>query len=71
MDIEGAEMDALIGSEKTITEYHPKLAISIYHKDDDLWTIPYYLMKKYPFYRFFIRHYSSITTETILYATER
>ena len=70
MDVEGAEMEALIGCEKTIQAYRPKLAISIYHKDDDLWKIPYYLMKKYPFYKFYMRHYTSITTETVLYATE-
>ena len=70
MDIEGAEMEALIGADKTITNYMPKLAISIYHKDDDLWKLPYYLMKKYPDYKFFMRHYTDITTETVLYATK-
>lgn len=70
MDIEGAEMEALFGAEKTIEKYHPKLAISIYHKDCDLWEIPFYLMKKYPFYKYYIRHYTPYTTETILYATK-
>lgn len=69
MDIEGAEMAALEGAEKTIEKYKPKLAISIYHKEDDLWKIPFYIKKKYPWYRLFIRHYTSFTTETVLYAT--
>lgn len=69
MDIEGAEREALLGCKKTIERCRPKLAISIYHKDDDLWEIPYLLMKKYPFYRYYIRHYTPYTTETILYAT--
>lgn len=68
MDIEGAEMAALYGTEKTIIKYKPKLAISIYHKDDDLWKIPFYIKKKYPWYRLYMRHYTSFTTETILYA---
>lgn len=68
MDIEGAEKEALEGCAYTIDKYHPKLAISIYHKEDDLWLIPYYLIKRYPFYRFSMRHYSKITTETVLYA---
>ncbi len=69
MDIEGVEYEALLGCAQTIKCYRPKLAISIYHKDDDLWTIPYYMMKEYPFYKYFIRHYTDITTETIMYAT--
>ena len=70
MDIEGAEKEALLGCERTINLYHPKLAISIYHNEDDLWDIPFCLMKKYPFYKYYIRHYTDITTETILYAVE-
>lgn len=40
MDIEGAEMETLKGCTKTIEQYRLKLAISIYHRDDDLWGIP-------------------------------
>lgn len=69
MDIEGAEMEALRGAEETIQKYMPKLAISIYHKDDDLWKIPCYIKGKYPQYKLFIRHYTPFTTETVLYAT--
>ncbi len=71
MDIEGAEREALEGASFSITQYHPKLAISVYHKNEDLWSIPNYLMTKYPFYKFYLRHYTEITTETVLYATER
>lgn len=71
MDIEGAEMEALDGASATISKFRPKLAISVYHKEDDLWNIPFYLHKKYPWYRFYLRHYTSITTETILYAVEQ
>ncbi len=70
MDIEGAEPEALIGAEKTIVKYRPKLAISIYHNEDDLWKIPYYIKKKYPWYKLYMRHYTQITTETVLYAVE-
>ncbi len=69
MDIEGAEMEALKGAKKSITKYHPKLAISIYHKEDDLWKIPYVIKQTWPEYKLYMRHYTYITTETVLYAT--
>lgn len=71
MDIEGAEMEALNGAHNTINKFRPKLAISVYHKEDDLWNIPDYLHKEYPWYKFYLRHYTPITTETILYAMEK
>lgn len=69
MDIEGAEMEALKGARKTIERCKPKLAISIYHKEDDLWEIPYYVLHKYPWYKIHIRHYALTTNETVMYAT--
>lgn len=69
MDIEGAEMEALKGAERTIKKYKPKLAISIYHKESDLWEIPYYILTHCPWYRIHIRHYALTTNETVLYAS--
>ncbi len=40
MDIEGAEADALIGLKETIKRDAPFLAISAYHKADDLFVLP-------------------------------
>lgn len=68
MDIEGAERQALDGAKNTIRRYHPKLAISIYHLADDLWRIPYEIATEYPWYKLYMRHYTQITTETVLYA---
>mgnify|MGYP002517000463 FL=1 len=69
MDIEGAEMEALEGAKRTIKKNRPKLAISIYHKEDDLWEIPYYVLSRYPWSKIYMRHYSLTTNETVLYAT--
>jgi len=68
MDVEGAEREALKGSEETIRKHRPRLAISIYHKPDDILKIPEYLLDLIPDYQFAIRHYSSNQTETVLYA---
>lgn len=68
MDIEGAELMALHGAQKTIQNYKPNLAICIYHKDDDLWEIPFYIHKLVPEYKLSVRHYGISHNGTVLYA---
>lgn len=69
MDIEGSEIKALQGSRNLIQTYRPKLAISIYHKWEDLVDIPTYIHELVPEYKFYIRHYFYSPAETVLYAT--
>jgi len=68
MDIEGAELMALKGAEQTITRHHPKLAISVYHKPEDIWEIPAYILSLSRDYKLYLRHYSFWEAETVLYA---
>lgn len=56
-DIEGAELEALHGAAKTITRHKPKMAISAYHKPEDLWTLATYIKSLRPDYEFKFRHY--------------
>jgi hypothetical protein len=35
MDIEGGELDAVYGAKETITNFKPKMAISVYHRPTD------------------------------------
>jgi len=68
MDIEGAELEALKGSERIIKQYKPKLAVCIYHKKTDLIDIPLFIKNLVPEYKLYIRHYSNSMCETVLYA---
>lgn len=68
MDIEGAELEALKGVSEIIALQKPKLAISIYHKAEDIWTIPQLILEICPEYRFYLRHYSFGSYDTVLYA---
>ena len=44
MDIEGSELDALKGAIKSIESCRPKFAVRIYHKKNDLITIPQFFI---------------------------
>lgn len=68
MDIEGAELQALIGAENIIKRNKPKLAISIYHKPEDIWELPEIILKYNPQYKLYLRHYNLNDCDTVLYA---
>ena len=68
MDIEGAELEALKGCQNTIKRYRPKLAISVYHKKEDIVEIPKYIKSLVPDYHLYLRHYTNTFTDTVLYA---
>jgi len=68
MDIEGAEIEALLGASKTIKSFKPKLAISVYHKADDLITIPKLIHELRNDYIFYLDYYTIISDEIVLYA---
>lgn len=67
VDIEGFEMEMLKGSKNIIKNQRPKLAISIYHKYEDLFEIPIFINEIMPDYKMEIRHHSSNLSETVLY----
>lgn len=68
LDIEGKESEVLDAMAEYIKEEQPNLAISIYHKLEDLWRIPLQIYKLNPKYKIYIRHQSNYYTETVCYA---
>lgn len=68
MDIEGSELAALKGARKTLEQYKPKLAISLYHKPEDILDIPEYILSVRPDYKLYLRLYSNMFCDFILYA---
>jgi len=56
MDIEGAEVAALLGTQNHIKRSKPKLAISLYHKLPDLIEIPRLIRQLVPEYKFYFQH---------------
>ncbi|MBQ9365659.1 MAG: FkbM family methyltransferase, partial [Schwartzia sp.] len=68
MDIEGAESRALEGAQMTIKKDKPKLAICVYHKNEDIIDIPRLILSYNDEYRFYLRHYTFWGEETVLYA---
>ena len=52
MDIEGEELNALIGATKTIKDNHPDLVIALYHRGEHFFEIPKFLKSLVPDYNF-------------------
>lgn len=67
MDIEGGECAALAGCSNIIQKYHPRLAISAYHRHDDFWKIPEQVHSCREDYKLYLRHYTEGTLETVMF----
>lgn len=70
-DIEGGEYAALLGARRHIGTEHPRLAVSVYHRNEDLFRIPRLITSLSPSYtRFHLRHRGSplYPTELTLFA---
>lgn len=67
MDIEGAELEALHGARESIKRDRPKLAICVYHKREDLITIPQFIKSIVPEYKLYLRVHFPYASELVLY----
>jgi FkbM family methyltransferase len=70
MDVEGSEREALLGATATIRKNHPIVATCVYHKPEDLYSLPEVLQSitgKVP-YKFYLRYHGPDLRELVLYA---
>ena len=55
-DVEGSEKRAIMGAERTIATGLPTLSVSLYHRSEDLFSLPLFLKEKFPSYKgFYLR----------------
>jgi len=71
MDIEGAEPDALRGAARHIRDDAPVLAVSCYHRQDHLWSIPLQIASMRDDYAFFLRPHDLEAWDLVCYAIPR
>ena len=71
LDIEGAERSALLGMRKTIATAKPHLAISAYHRPEDLWVLAQTMAELAPYADLYLRQHCANAFETVLYAVPR
>jgi FkbM family methyltransferase len=67
-DVEGAEWEALKGCAQLLTSKRPLVALSAYHRPDDLWQLPLYLNRLNLDYAFFLRTHGEDGMDLVLYA---
>lgn len=68
MDIEGSEYKALLGAEHIIKENKPKLAICLYHSNEDMLRLIKLVHELNPQYKLYVRQHTNGVNETVLYA---
>jgi FkbM family methyltransferase len=69
IDVEGSDLAVIEGAVEVIQKYHPRLAVSVYHKPEHLWKIILFLKRICPAFKYKLRNYSGFPYETILYAS--
>jgi FkbM family methyltransferase len=68
LDVEGDELEALKGARKTLADMRPVMAVCVYHRPEDLWTIPLFLQEALPTHRMYLRVHAWDGFELVAYA---
>ena len=57
IDAEGSDAKVIEGLTETIRNYKPAISCALYHRNEDMFSIPLQLIKKYGECDLFIRHF--------------
>lgn len=68
IDVEGAEAQVIRGARQVISHSMPVIAMSLYHRLEDIWVLPEYLLQQWPDYRIYARQHYSNSFDCVLYA---
>lgn len=68
MDVEGSELRALHGARQSIERHRPSLAVCLYHKIEDIFTIPRFVHSLRSDYKLYVRWHGHSHNELVLYA---
>jgi len=71
LDVEGAELNVLKGAVEAIKKFKPKMAVSVYHKPEDIITIPKLILEIFPDAKFYLSHKFYSLCETIIFINPR
>lgn len=68
LHLEGGELAALKGAERTLVECRPIVAATVYHNEDGVWATAAWLMERLVDYRFYFRNHGWCGTGAVVYA---
>lgn len=68
LDVERSEESVLRGAIQTIRNHKPKLAVCVYHKEDDFVVLPKLIKEILPEYKLYLNHNTIMNNETVIYA---
>ena len=67
LDVEGAELAALQGAARILRTQRPLVAACVYHRPEDLWTVPEFILEAMPASRLYLRRHGWDGWETVVY----
>jgi FkbM family methyltransferase len=68
LDIEGGELAALTGAQVVIARDRPVIAVAIYHKPHDIFSLPEWLADRTGGYNYFLRSHDADGIDLVFYA---